>query len=79
MTSVITGRMRKMIKFTFTVSEDEFSEAIIYELQKHYVDQVTNWSWEPDASNLQDSLLTVIEFYMIPDDYAAWYETVKDL
>jgi hypothetical protein len=79
MTSVTIGRMRQMIKFTFTVSADEFDDALVKQLQDHYVDQVTNWKHEPDAANLQDSLLTVIEFYMIPDEYEAWYETVKDL
>lgn len=68
-----------MIKFTFTVSEDEFDEAMLKQLQWHYVDQVTNWKHEPDASNLQDALLTVIEFYMIPSEYDEWYETIKEL
>ena len=68
-----------MIKFTFTVSEDEFEEAIVKQLQWHYVDQVTYWKHEPDADNLQDALLTVIWFYMIPSEFEEWYETVKDL
>ena len=68
-----------MIKFTFTVSADEFSEIVISELQKHYVDQVTSWKHEPYASNLQNALLTVIEFYMIPSEYELWYENVKEL
>ena len=76
---VITGRMKQMIKFTFTVSEDEFDEALVKQLQNHYIDQVTNWKHEPDADNLQDALLTVIEFYMIPSEFEEWYETVKDL
>ena len=73
---VITGRMKKMIKFTFTVSEDEFEEAIVKQLQWHYVDQVTHWSHEPDSDNLKDALLTVIEFYTAPQEYEEWYETV---
>lgn len=68
-----------MIKFTFTISEDEFDEEIIKQLQYHYVDHVTYWKHEPDADNLQDSLLTVIKFYMIPSEFEEWYETVKDL
>ena len=68
-----------MIKFTFTISEDEFYEAIVKQLQNHYIDQVTNWKHEPDADNLQDALLTVIEFYMIPSEFEEWYETVKEL
>ena len=68
-----------MIKFTFTISEDEFDEELVKQLQWHYVDQVTNWKHEPDADNLQDALLTVIEFYMIPSEFEEWYETVKDL
>ena len=68
-----------MIKFTFTISEDEFDEALVKQLQWHYVDQVTNWKYEPDADNLRDALLTVIEFYMLPSEFEEWYETVKDL
>ena len=68
-----------MIKFTFTVSEDEFDEAMVKQLQLHYVDQVTIWKHEPDADNLQSALLTVIEFYMIPDEFDTWYETIKEL
>ena len=68
-----------MIKLTFTISEDEFDEALVKQLQWHYVDQVTNWKHEPDADNLQDALLTVIKFYMIPSEFEVWYETVKDL
>ena len=68
-----------MIKFTLTISEDEFDEALVKQLQNHYIDQVTNWKHEPDADNLQDALLTVIEFYMIPSEFEEWYETVKDL
>ena len=68
-----------MTKFTFTISEDEFEEAQLKQLQWHYVDQVTNWKHEPDADNLADALLTVIEFYMIPSEYDEWYETIKEL
>ena len=68
-----------MIKFTFTISEDEFDEALVKQLQNHYINQVTNWKHEPDVDNLQDALLTVIEFYMIPSEFEAWYETVKEL
>ena len=64
-----------MIKFTFTVSEDEFDEAMVKQLQWYYVDQVTNWKHEPDADNTQDALLKVIEFCMIPSEYDEWYET----
>ena len=68
-----------MIKFTFTISEDEFEEAQLEQLQFHYIDQVTNWKHEPDADNLADALLTVIEFYMIPSEYYEWHETIKEL
>ena len=68
-----------MTDLTFTISKDEFEEAIVKQLQWHYVDQVTCWKHEPDADNLQDALLTVIEFYMIPSEFEVWYETVKDL
>ena len=68
-----------MIKFTFTVSEDEFNDALVKQLQLHYVDQVTTWKHEPDVDNLADALLTVIEFYMIPNEYDVWYETIKEL
>lgn len=68
-----------MTNLTFSVLEDEFDEALVKQLQWHYVDQVTNWKHEPDTDNLADSLLTVIEFYMIPQEYAEWYETVKEL
>ena len=68
-----------MSNFKFSIDEDEFDEALVKQLQWHYEDQVTNWKHEPDAANLQDSLLTVIEFYMIPDEFEAWYETVKEL
>lgn len=66
-----------MIKFTFTISEDEFDDALVKQLQWHYVNQATNWKHEPDASNLQDALLTIIEFYMIPEEFKTWYETVR--
>ena len=72
---IVTTGKNQMIKFTFTVSEDEFDEALVKQLQWHYVDQVTNWKHEPDAANLQDSLLTVIE----SQEFEEWYETVKEL
>ena len=67
------------MKFTFEVHPDEFDEALVSRLQQTYIDHVTNWAFEPDAEKISESLLTVIELFMTPSQYSAWYEAIKEL
>ena len=67
------------MKFTFQIHPDEFDEALVSRLQETYIDHVTNWMFEPDAEKISESLLTVIELFMTPADYNAWYELIKEL
>ena len=64
---------------SFKMDEDEFCAHLIDELKYRYVDQVKYWSKEPDAEELANALLTVIEFYSVPTEYNEWYETIKEL
>lgn len=67
------------MKFTFQIHPDEFDEALVSRLQETYIDHVTNWMFEPDSEKLTESLLTVIEHFMVHSEYEAWYETIKEL
>ncbi len=67
------------MKLTFDVDEEQFREAMIADMKESYIDQVTNWKHEPDALGLEDALLTVIEFYSVPNEFETWYETIKEL
>ena len=68
-----------MLKFTVTVDEDTFRESMVKDMKEVYLDQKLNWKHEPDTEKIGDALLTVIEFYMIPTEFDAWYETIKEL
>ena len=68
-----------MMKFTFQIHPDEFDEALVARLQETYIDHVTNWAFEPDAEKLAESLLTVLQLFMVHSEYEQWYETIKEL
>ena len=67
------------MKFELEVNSDEFDVLLVSRLQETYIDHVTRWMFEPDAENVAESLLTVLQLFMVKREFDDWYESVKEL
>ena len=67
------------MKFELEVNSDEFDALLVSRLQETYIDHVTRWKHEPDAEKVAESLLTVLQLFMVKREFDDWYESVKEL
>lgn len=68
-----------MTTIKFTIDPDEMDALVAQQLRACYVDLANPFGDWPERKPTMEALLVVLEHYMPPNEYEAWYESIKEL
>lgn len=66
-------------KITVELDPEVVDDIIRDRLRENYIDNATVWKNEQGSKKLGKAFKRVIEHYSAPDEFANWWDTVKDL
>jgi len=68
-----------MTTLTFTICPDEMDALVAQQLRACYESLAQPFGDWPERIPTMEAILVVLEHYMAPNEYEAWYETIKEL
>lgn len=68
-----------MTTLTFTIDPDEMDALVAQQLRECYESLAQPFGDWPERIPTMEAILVVLDHYMAPNEYEAWYETIKEL